>query len=286
FKLIIYWALHLKQVDQASLLGLSRQTIITFQHKILPGSVIYSDCWSSYNRIRRLDKDFEHQTVNHDLYFVDPKTGVHTNTIESLWCSAKAHLKTMKGVSRAYLASYLDEYSWRQMNSNCRLDVTDAVLTAISEQYGFEDKDDLVESLENLNTDFSEEDELFEVSDDQEILESFNPNLALYEHEILSPFDKDYANHCDFENEMEVLIKNVYESKVKDFIEIRNLDNTKRHLIHTLADFYVLRHKTFERDTEQCFMIGKPSPKKRGRKPKVTTNQEDLSNEKKNIREI
>ncbi|CAF0828929.1 unnamed protein product [Brachionus calyciflorus] len=149
----------------------------------------------------------------------------------------------------------IDWLQTKKLMPNKFMYVTDAVLTAISEQYGFENKDDLVESLENLNTDFSEEDELFEVSDDQEILQSFNPNLALYEHEILSHFDKDYANHCDFENEMEVLIKNVYESKDKDFIEIRNLDSTKRHLIHTLADFYGLRHKTFERDTEQCFMI-------------------------------
>ncbi|CAF0826290.1 unnamed protein product [Brachionus calyciflorus] len=42
---------------------------------ILPGTIIYSDCWSSYSRIRRLDKNFEHFMVNHDLHFVDPKTG-------------------------------------------------------------------------------------------------------------------------------------------------------------------------------------------------------------------
>jgi hypothetical protein len=30
-------------------------------------SIIYSDCWASYARIRRLDKNFEHLTVNHDL---------------------------------------------------------------------------------------------------------------------------------------------------------------------------------------------------------------------------
>ena len=54
---------------------------ILYQY-IAPNSIIYSDCWSSYNRIRYLDKHFEHKcvnlkTLNHDLYFVDPVTDAH-----------------------------------------------------------------------------------------------------------------------------------------------------------------------------------------------------------------
>ena len=49
--------------------------------------------------------------VNHDLHFVDPKTGAYTNAIESIWCSAKVHIKGMRGVSRKYLNSYLGNNS-------------------------------------------------------------------------------------------------------------------------------------------------------------------------------
>lgn len=38
------------------------------------GTIIYSDCWSSYNKICKL-KNFKHQTVNHTYNFIDPDSG-------------------------------------------------------------------------------------------------------------------------------------------------------------------------------------------------------------------
>ena len=60
---------------------------------ILHGSVIFSDCWAAYNKIDQLPKDYEHRRVNHDLHFVNPGDGTHTNGIESVWNSAKTHMK-------------------------------------------------------------------------------------------------------------------------------------------------------------------------------------------------
>jgi IS1 family transposase len=60
---------------------------LIYKH-IAPNTTIYSDCWASYVRIRNYDKIFTHLTVYHDLYFVRPTTGVHTNGVESNWCSA------------------------------------------------------------------------------------------------------------------------------------------------------------------------------------------------------
>jgi transposase-like protein len=53
-----------------------------------PDSIIYTDGWKGYNGLRRMD--FAHLSVNHRRYFVDPTTGVHTNTIEGNWSSIKA----------------------------------------------------------------------------------------------------------------------------------------------------------------------------------------------------
>ena len=64
-------------------------------------SLLYqiSDNWG---RKIKLDKTFQHQTVNYNLNFVD-----HTNYIESVWNSGKIQFKSMRGVSRKFLNSYL-----------------------------------------------------------------------------------------------------------------------------------------------------------------------------------
>ena len=40
-----------------------------------------------------------HETVNHSANFVDPGTGVHTQSIESYWAKTKYKFKIMKGVA-------------------------------------------------------------------------------------------------------------------------------------------------------------------------------------------
>jgi transposase-like protein len=106
---------------------------LIYQH-VAPNSVIFSDCWASYARIRRLDKNYSHATVNHDLHFVDPKTGVHTNGVESNWCVAKSPIKQMRGISRNYLQSYLDEFCWRRLHKD-EFDVFEKFIRVIGKQY-------------------------------------------------------------------------------------------------------------------------------------------------------
>ena len=100
------------------------------------------------------DRDYQHKTVNHDLHFVDPTTLAHTNSIESVWNSAKIHLKAMRGVSRRYLNSYLDEFLWRRNTCKSRFEAVDKILTAIAEQYPPCDDliscDSLTESVDDI----------------------------------------------------------------------------------------------------------------------------------------
>ncbi|XP_035220542.1 uncharacterized protein LOC118193551, partial [Stegodyphus dumicola] len=59
----------------------SRETLLeVIRRKILPGTMIISDCWKSYDCLK--NEGFQHLSVNHSLNFVEPTTGAHTNNIE------------------------------------------------------------------------------------------------------------------------------------------------------------------------------------------------------------
>jgi transposase-like protein len=57
---------------------------------IEPGTTVISDCWAAYWDI--VSHGYTHRTVNHSISFVNPGTGDHTNTIESMWRHVKAFL--------------------------------------------------------------------------------------------------------------------------------------------------------------------------------------------------
>ena len=90
---------------------------------IQPGTHVYSDKLRRYDCIGNLPEGFDHSTVNHSENYVDPETGAHTQSIESLWGRLKAKMKSMRGTSRSQLNSYLCEACWRHENgksgNNC-----------------------------------------------------------------------------------------------------------------------------------------------------------------------
>ena len=55
--------------------------------------------------------------MNHSLYFVDPETGVHTNTIEGNWTGVKM-MTPPRNRTKDKIETYLLEFIWRRQNIN------------------------------------------------------------------------------------------------------------------------------------------------------------------------
>lgn len=58
-----------------------------FKKFVKKGSIIHTDGWKGYLNLKNID--YVHKSVNHSLNFVDPLTGVNTNTIEGNWSTLK-----------------------------------------------------------------------------------------------------------------------------------------------------------------------------------------------------
>lgn len=83
---------------------------------VLPGSIVHTDCWRGYLNISE-DVGVVHRTVNHSMHFVDPETGVHTNSIEGKWAGLKRRI-TLRGRVKDSLPDYLFEQIWRTRNKD------------------------------------------------------------------------------------------------------------------------------------------------------------------------
>ncbi|GAA47743.1 hypothetical protein CLF_100748 [Clonorchis sinensis] len=87
----------------------------TIQVCIAPGPIIISDMWASYQGIETVsDMNYTREMVNHTENCVDPTTGAHTLTIESLRHVYKMQNKRQCDTHRSLVDSYLCELVWRQ----------------------------------------------------------------------------------------------------------------------------------------------------------------------------
>ncbi|KAG0434926.1 hypothetical protein DMUE_4974 [Dictyocoela muelleri] len=80
---------------------------LTLLH-ILKNTKIYSDKCRGYRKLKLLS--YKHSTVNHSNNFIDPETGIRTNTIEANWSGLKRgipinhrRLKFLKCYSLRYM---------------------------------------------------------------------------------------------------------------------------------------------------------------------------------------
>ena len=82
--------------------------------KIVPDSIVYSDCWTGYNVLDI--SEFKHFRINHSKLFADKKN--HINGIENFWNQAKRHMRKFNGVPRQNFNLFLKECEWRFNNPN------------------------------------------------------------------------------------------------------------------------------------------------------------------------
>ena len=92
----------------------SATLIPIIERKVVPDSIVYSDCWRGYNVLDV--SEFKHYRINHSQLFADKKN--HINGIENFWNQAKRHLRKFNGVPRQNFGLFLKECEWRFNNPN------------------------------------------------------------------------------------------------------------------------------------------------------------------------
>ena len=88
-----------------------RNIIPIIQRHVSAGCTINSDGANVYKILSRLN--YQHFTVIHDQFYVDPITGTHTNWIENFWSNLKMKLKAVRGSQKNMTDGHLDEYLYR-----------------------------------------------------------------------------------------------------------------------------------------------------------------------------
>ena len=104
--------------DRHTLLGLLKLNVA-------PGTIILTDKWKGYIPVAK--HGYTHLTVNHKRGFVDPQTGVHTNTVEGMWFHSKRQMLRGYGRTRAdssALEIALCEFTWRKKHDLNFLDAS------------------------------------------------------------------------------------------------------------------------------------------------------------------
>jgi hypothetical protein len=241
-------------------------------HYCLENSIIHSDCWAAYNRIKQLDKRFEHYQVNHDLYFVDPQTRVHTNSIESMWRQVKCGIDKNKGVNRDYLQSYLDEFCWRHNNQVGRTGACEKLLDLVGAKYpggSINDEDDELENkFKFLKINYQHKQDSQEVEeldldiDDNEIdatelvlpdyEEANAPKLDELSEAIAITQTDDKQFEKSIAQKLGVLLASDDEK-----IEFNNLNISERALVHRIAEKMGLKHTSRGEENNRILYVHK-----------------------------
>ena len=87
----------------------SKTLIPIIRQKIKPDSIVYTDCFRSYDVLDV--SEFHHLRINHSKLFAQQAN--HINGIENFWNQAKRHLRAYNGISRQHFHLFIKECEWR-----------------------------------------------------------------------------------------------------------------------------------------------------------------------------
>ena len=80
--------------------------MLIIRRKIKPDSIVYTDCWRSYNALDV--SEFKHYRINHSKLFAQKQN--HINGIENFWNQAKRHMRKFNVIPRQHFNLFLKEY--------------------------------------------------------------------------------------------------------------------------------------------------------------------------------
>ncbi len=102
----------------------SSSTLIPIiESKVVPDSIVYSDCWKGYNVLDV--SEFKHYRINHSKLFADKHN--HINGIENFWNQAKRHLRKFNGIPRQNFGLFLKECEWRFNTPTAKAQLTQLI---------------------------------------------------------------------------------------------------------------------------------------------------------------
>jgi transposase len=119
-------ALVSNDVTKATLHGIAKEYI-------LPNSIVYTDHYPAYMGLDKIN-GYQHRRINHTagVYVVGD---THTQTIEGFWSLVKRGIGGVyHSVSKKYLQTYLDEYSYRYNRRAIRKPMFTSLLAEVSER--------------------------------------------------------------------------------------------------------------------------------------------------------
>jgi transposase-like protein len=99
--------------------------------KVLPESVVYTDEFTAYDRLKR--DGYQHNRIHHaeEVYVAGD---VHTNTIDGFWSLLKRGIGGVyHSVSAKHLQGYLDEYAFRYNHRKDERPMFNTMLSRVSE---------------------------------------------------------------------------------------------------------------------------------------------------------
>ena len=93
-----------------------RTLLEIIRERIKTGTTIISDMHRAYYNLSQYG--YNHLTVNHSQNFVDPLTGAHTQTIESIWGALKQFLRRIGRNLGPHIEEYMAEFLYRRCYSD------------------------------------------------------------------------------------------------------------------------------------------------------------------------